>query len=173
MDIGIDKGFVRAIDALHQQGSVRYRLGVTQDGKDKDARVEDAYPNQLERVSSPERIECKCDLDNVAQNKHRALQRHDIGPRNLVYHGIYPTDVLCEEDPMHLSATGGFARVNGRVSYRSSVIVHTACAAMVPRKAHSLFERGRYIFFRLGMFPGLEVRVEHINHTRFSIACRP
>jgi hypothetical protein len=102
---GVDKGFACAIEIKFQQPRVHNRLKVPHDTEDKDARIEDANPNQLQRVSAPQRIERKHSLHQHAQDEHGALQRHDIGPRDLVRDGIYPRKVLCEKKTTHQSAT--------------------------------------------------------------------
>jgi hypothetical protein len=92
--VGVDKRFAHAIETDFQQLSIRDGLKVPHDTEDKDARIEDANTNQLQRVSAPQRIKGKCSLHQHAQDEHGALQRHDIGPRDLVHDGIYPGKVL-------------------------------------------------------------------------------
>jgi hypothetical protein len=91
---GVDKRFAHAIVTDFQQPSIRDGLKIPHDTEDKDARIEDANPNQLQRISAPQRIKRKRSLHQHAQNEHGALQRHDIGPRDLVHDGIYPGKVL-------------------------------------------------------------------------------
>jgi hypothetical protein len=91
---GVDKRFAHAIVTDFQQPSIRDGLKVPHDTEDKDARIEDANTNQLQRVSAPQRIKGKCSLHQHAQDEHGALQRHDIGPRDLVHDGVYPGKVL-------------------------------------------------------------------------------
>jgi hypothetical protein len=91
---GVDKRLAHAIIPDLQQRRTRDSLEVPHDTEDKDARIEDANPNQLQRVPAPQRIKRKRSLHQHAQNEHGALQRHDIRPRDLVHDGIYPRKVL-------------------------------------------------------------------------------
>jgi hypothetical protein len=100
---GVDKRLAHAIIPDLQQCRTRDSLEVPHDTEDKDARIEDANPNQLQRVPAPQRIKCKRCLHQHAQNEHGTLQRHDIGPRDLVHDGIYPGKVLQEQKTTHTS----------------------------------------------------------------------